>query len=609
MKKFFYCALLALTTVLTGCYDDEDLWNRVDDLTERVETIEEVLKGLNTEIADMKTVVDALSKGAVITSVEETPTGYRLTFSDGKTIELEHGTNGLDGKDAPVIGVMEDVDGVYYWTITINGEMSWLTDSNGNKLRVTGKDGDQGEKGDKGDKGDQGDKGDKGDQGEKGDKGDQGDQGEKGDQGDKGDKGDQGEPGQNGQDGTTPIIGVDAEGYWTIDTGNGPERITDSNGHYVRAIGVSGDSFFTNVAVGEDEVTFYLASGESFSVYRVDNFGITFDASDTEIVAGETKEFALELTKVTTVFVAGTTKGWEASVEGEILYVTAPAELTDANREGEINIIAANKRGDCRAFTIICTAKDPFAILTFEDADAKFTSYTLDYAGVSITKWSDLIDSMQYGGPLTYDYSGGTYYWYDEGNTELFHSFETPYWGGGHAISNYVIEDYATLPEGYYGWYELQFSIPIGGHNGSSNFCVHNGYMDFFNSGIYDAQLQGFEFADGVERVVDHMYVTNINYVLNSLTYGDGFCTPATETSYMKIIAYGYDAQDNNTGTVEFYLCNGTSLVTTWEKFDLSGLGKVAKIAFNFEASEDFVGSYGMNAPAYFAYDDVTVRM
>lgn len=578
MKKFFYCVLLALATVFTGCYDDDDLWNRIDDLTGRVETIEEMLQGLNTEITDIKTVVSALSKGAVITAVEETPQGYRLTFSDGKVIELHHGVNGIDGENAPVIGVKEDVDGIYYWTITVNGVTEWLLDSNGNKLRVTGKDGQDGQKGDKGDKGDQGE------------------------------TGPTGPAGQDGQDGVTPVIGVDAEGYWTIDTGNGPERIVDANGHYVRAIGISGDSFFTNVVVGEDEVIFYLASGETFSVYRVDNFGIMIDTTDVEVVQGKTKEFVMTLTKVSTVFVASVSEGWDAVVKGDVLYVTAPSEIDDENIVGEINIIAANKRGDCRAFTLECVAVSAMRILTFEDADARFTPYTLDYAGVTIEKWSDLIDSQQYNGPLTYDFGGGTYYWYDEGNTGLFHSFVTPYWGGGHAISNYVIENYETLPEGHYGWYELQFCNPIGGHNGSSNFAVHNGYKDFYNSQIYDAELQGFEFADGEARVVDHMYVTNINYVLNSLTYGDGFNTPATESTYLKVIAYGFNGEES-TGQAEIYLCKDGRLITTWEKFDLSSLGKVTKIVFNFEASEDQSGQYGLNCPAYFAYDDVAVVM
>lgn len=247
--------------------------------------------------------------------------------------------------------------------------------------------------------------------------------------------------------------------------------------------------------------------------------------------------------------------------------------------------------------------------LTFEDADAKFTPYEL-YNGASINTWSDLVDDMQYGGSLTYtNYMTDVYYWYDEGNTELFHAFETPYWGGGHVISNYVLESYETLPQGYYGWYEVQMSTPLGGNNGSANFAVHNGYSDFFNSQIYDASLKGFEFADGVERVIDHMYVTNTNYVLNSLTFGDGFNSAATDDTYFKIVAFGYNANDEEVGSLEFTLCNGKdNILNKWEKWDLSPLGKVAKIVFNFTASEDQSGSYGLNTPAYFAYDDVAVR-
>ena len=246
--------------------------------------------------------------------------------------------------------------------------------------------------------------------------------------------------------------------------------------------------------------------------------------------------------------------------------------------------------------------------LSFEDVDAKFTGYTL-YGGAEINTWSDLVDDMQYGGSLTYtDYTTDVYYWYDEGNTELYHSFTTPYWQGGHIISNYTIEDYSTLPEGYNGWYELQMANPIGGNNGSANFAVHNGYSDFFNSQIYDASLQTLEFADGVERVIDHMYVTNTCYVLNSLSYGDGFNSPASESTYIKVVAYGYNAAEEETGSVEFALCENGVLVTEWTKWDLSPLGKVVKVAFNFSASEDQIGSYGMNCPAYFAYDDVAVR-
>ena len=105
------------------------------------------------------------------------------------------------------------------------------------------------------------------------------------------------------------------------------------------------------------------------------------------------------------------------------------------------------------------------------------------------------------------------------------------------------------------------------------------------------------------------VYVTNTNYLLNSVTYGDGFNQPAGEDTYVKIIAYGYNANDEATGTAEFYLVNGSAnILNTWEKFDLSSLGKVNKIVFNFAASADQSGSYGLNCPAYFAYDDVAVQ-
>lgn len=243
-----------------------------------------------------------------------------------------------------------------------------------------------------------------------------------------------------------------------------------------------------------------------------------------------------------------------------------------------------------------------------EPEEPKAPEYELRTLSFEQEQWNALIDDVQYGGSLLYA-DGGEYSWHDEGNTELCHSFVTPYWTGGHAISNYAMDDYATLPEGYYGWYELQLSVLGGGCNGSRNFAVHNGYADFYNSQIYDASLQTLEFADGVERVVESMWVTNTCYMLNSLSYGDGFNSPATEDTFVKIVAYGYNTLGEEVGTAEFTLCNGIdNIVSEWTKWELSSLGKVAKIAFNFEASSDQIGDYGMNCPAYFAYDDVVVR-
>ena len=74
-------------------------------------------------------------------------------------------------------------------------------------------------------------------------------------------------------------------------------------------------------------------------------------------------------------------------------------------------------------------------------------------------------------------------------------------------------------------------------------------------------------------------------------------------------MAYGYNSNDELVGSLEFTLCDGKdNILKTWEKWDLSSIGKVAKLVFNFNASDDMSGTYGLNCPAYFAYDDVAVR-
>ena len=282
-------------------------------------------------------------------------------------------------------------------------------------------------------------------------------------------------------------------------------------------------------------------------------------------------------------------------------------------------------------------------VLTFEDADAKFTPYELDYAGATITTWSDLIDDPQYGGPLTYgDFMSAMYTWWDEGNTELTHTFPDNwaycFWGGGHAISNYwgegfddtdrdrhiakyYGEDYVANNAGndsMLGWFNLQLMVPVQPHSGD-NFVVHYGYKDFYS---YVENLPELAFADGEARVIDHMYVTNTNYTLNQLYMGvkseagnsfGGNWTGLTEDAWLKIVAQGFDdiyadAYAEPISEVEFYLVQGEDVVTDWQKWDLSPLGKVAKVRFNFLYSDEMGGKYGFTIPGYFAYDDVAVR-
>ena len=293
---------------------------------------------------------------------------------------------------------------------------------------------------------------------------------------------------------------------------------------------------------------------------------------------------------------------------------------------------------------VVLMAQDyELRVLTFEDEDAQFSEYTLDYAGATITTWSDLIDDQQYGGPLTYgDYMSAEYHWYDEGNTELAHTFPDNgaycFWGGGHAISNYwgegwsdedrdihiakyYGEDYVAENAGndaMLGWFNLQMMVPVQAHSGN-NFAVHYGYKDFFT---YIENLPELRFEDGKKRVIDHMYVINTNYTLNQLYNGvkseagnsfGGNWDGLTDNAWLKIVAYSFDDVDADAyatpkDSVEFYLVKGKNVVTDWQKWDLSALGEVAKVRFNFLYSDEMGGKYGFTIPGYFAYDDVAVR-
>ncbi|MBQ5618233.1 MAG: DUF4465 domain-containing protein [Alistipes sp.] len=238
--------------------------------------------------------------------------------------------------------------------------------------------------------------------------------------------------------------------------------------------------------------------------------------------------------------------------------------------------------------------------LTFEDAD---------YVGSEgSTYWSDFIPtSGQYGN------GNGRYSWYDEDNTELFFSPDSPKYPGmgGHAISNYTGSD---LSQGDY-MHDLQAYNVTGGANGSENFCVHFGYIDDSGMGMMN-NLLGFEFEGGVARTIESMYVTNTTYVYNIMENGDGWMVPVggvSDDCWLKIVAYGYDDSDADddeyTKSVEFTLWENGQGVKEWTKWDLSGLGEVVEVRFNLIGSDELYASgYGLGAPGYFAYDDVTVR-
>lgn len=470
MKKILsvFCIATLLFASCSDEYDDSKLWQNVNDLKDRIASLEKTVRTMNSDISSIQSIVDAINARDYIVKIEELAdkSGYTITFAKGNTITIKHGKDGIDGKDSPIIGI-DIYEGIYYWTITTNGNKTWLLDNDGNKLKVSGVDGKTAydlavEKGYKGTleewleslKGSDGQNGSDGksayelavekgytgtleewllslngtngsngksayelavEKGYEGTldewleslKGSNGSDGQDGSNGKSayelavekgysgtieewleslnGTDGKDGSDGENGKDGTTPILGVDSEGYWTIDMGNGVQRLKDANGKDVKAIGqdgtdgkdgVDGSSFFNNVRYDENFVYFTFTDGKVVSIPL--SKGVSFTVSNVSdrqlFVYGETRTFDIVQNNIAKISISKP-DGWKVSVNTNQLTVIAPPkENTFAEESGEIAITAMGI--DQKSFTLFSfNVEIDRTLIYFEDS--KFKEYLL----------------------------------------------------------------------------------------------------------------------------------------------------------------------------------------------------------------------------------------
>ena len=120
--------ILIITSILFSCSRIEDIENRLDVLEQKVETIEQAASALQA----------AFDAGKIITSVDASDNGYKISFSDNSTININHGKSGI----TPIISM--DSNG--YWTVSYDdgNTFSRLVDNQGNHIGGIGQDGKNG---------------------------------------------------------------------------------------------------------------------------------------------------------------------------------------------------------------------------------------------------------------------------------------------------------------------------------------------------------------------------------------------------------------------------------------------------------------------------------
>ena len=151
-----------------------------------------------------------------------------------------------------------------------------------------------------------------------------------------------------------------------------------------------------------------------------------------------------------------------------------------------------------------------------------------------------------------------------------------------------------------------------------------NQYSAFTGSGHNSANY-GVAFTSDRSSIVDFAqptqlvggYFTNTTYTALSMLNGDSFAkkfggASGDDPDWFLMTVTGKDSSNSVTGTLDMYLADyrfsdnsQDFILDSWTFLDLSPLGTVSSLEFTLSSSD--TGSFGMNTPAYFAMDDLTV--
>jgi hypothetical protein len=214
------------------------------------------------------------------------------------------------------------------------------------------------------------------------------------------------------------------------------------------------------------------------------------------------------------------------------------------------------------------------------------------------------------------DSAGG----FSSGGVFFPNSYNSTYdsWGGWGASS--LTETSPPDPDNFYSsvFHVRECSaIAGGGRNGSANYAVA------YNADIF-AQPPRCELVFPQPLELAQVYLTNTNYAYymmhDGAPVGSGFVgkkfggESGNDPDYFFVTIAGKDATGATTGSLDFYLADYRNLqgepdyiLHDWTAVDLHGLGaNVQSLEFTWYSSDNDP-QWGMNTPAYFALDDLTV--
>lgn len=132
MKKVLFTLMVGILCISCSKYDD--LYNMIYNLDGRVSELETRCSKMNTNIEALQIIVEVLENRDYVVAVAPIKIGseilgYNLTFAKNGTITIYNQIG-----SEPEIGIRQDIDGLYYWTL----DGGWLYSDDGKKILACG---------------------------------------------------------------------------------------------------------------------------------------------------------------------------------------------------------------------------------------------------------------------------------------------------------------------------------------------------------------------------------------------------------------------------------------------------------------------------------------
>lgn len=193
---------------------------------------------------------------------------------------------------------------------------------------------------------------------------------------------------------------------------------------------------------------------------------------------------------------------------------------------------------------------------------------------------------------------------FSEDPVRLTNRYTLADWGWG-MTGNWTGWSLSSMTDRETPGYLNQYSAIAGsGANGSSTYA-----LCWANQGTDTLHLEG-------EYQVDELFLTNGTYGYFSMRDGDPFSkkfggASGDDPDFFKVTISGL-LNGQTTANIDFYLADfrfadntQDYIINEWTPVDLSGLGTVDQLLFSLSSSD--MGDWGMNTPAYFFLDEISL--